>query len=169
MARASVKVEGLSELGKNLALFSKDVKKNVLKKAAREAAYEIRDAAKQIITSKRLIKSGAMRDAVAARRLPKASTEGREFYSVGVFKLKKKYSKTRANVRKQRVGKEYDVDPPEFYWKFVELGTVKMKAKPFLVPAFNSRKQSSPDTMKKVIADGIEKATRKLSKSKKGK
>jgi HK97 gp10 family phage protein len=171
MAKVVVSVAGLSELGKNLATFAKEVKGKVLRKAAREAAYEVRDAARAIVVAKGLVRTGRMKNAIAARRQPKASRQaGYEQYAVGVFKLKKSaktgkayaYANTRRNRGAGRVGKGYEVDAPEFYWKFLEFGTVNMAAKPFLVPAFESRKQSAPDVMAKHLRDGMEAATRKL-------
>lgn len=174
MASVTIKVEGLQQLGRNLQQFSKEIKEKVLRKAARVAANEVRDTAKSIVVAKGLVKTGKMRDAIASRHLSKASrVPGKEFYAVGVFKIRNSaktgkpyaYANTRLNRSKRRVGKAYAVDAPEFYWKFVELGTVKMRAKPFLVPAFNAKKAGSPETMRKELEDGMVKATRKLAKA----
>jgi len=181
MARGSVtvKVEGLEQLGQNLKTFTEEIKAKVLRAAARKAANEVRDTAKKIAMTK--LKPGKdpphLVDAIAVRRLSKASKNGREFFAVGVFKISKSaktgkaytYANTRANRRTGKVGKGYEVDPPEFYWKFHELGTVKMKKRPFLVPAFDQRKQGSPQVMAKELNAGMQRATRKLTKGKKAK
>jgi HK97 gp10 family phage protein len=173
----SVRVEGLSQLGENLRKFSKETSTTVLRKAARSAGNEMRDVARQIAEAKQLRKTGAMIKAIGVRRLSKASSEGKEFVAVGVFKVSKsaktgkdyKYADTRFNRRKQRVGKNYDVDAPEFYWKFHEFGTVKMRARPFLVPAFEMTKRQSPETMRTEIIAGMARAERKLRKTAKAK
>lgn len=177
MASVTVRVAGLSELGKNLATFTKEVKGKILRRAAREAANEVRDTAKAIFTSKwkRGDEPLHVIDAIATRRMSKASSPGREYFAVGVFKLKNsaktgkayKYANTRHNVRKQRVGKGYEVDPPAFYWKFLEFGTVRgIRAGPFIAPAFDQKKAGAPETMRRVLEDGMDKATRKLAKAK---
>jgi HK97 gp10 family phage protein len=162
----TVKVAGLSELGKNFAAFSKEIKGKLLRNACRKAALEVRDAARANIVAKGLVKTGAMKEAVAARRMSRASSPGKEVFAVGVFKISgKKYANTKHNVRKQRVGKGYDVDPPEFYWKFQEFGTVRgIRPTPFLAPAFDQKKNGSPETMRRVLADGMNRATRRLAK-----
>lgn len=184
MASVTVKVEGLQELGRNLQTFSKEIKEKVLRKAARAAANKVRDAAKANVEARKLVKTGAMRDAIAARRMSKASKNGKEFFAVGVFKISNKtkvggkflvasnaytYANTRLNRRKGRVGKGYEVDPPEFYWKFHELGApgANIPARPFLVPAFNSEKQDSPNVMATELRKGMDAATKKLAKVKK--
>lgn len=169
MARPSVtvKVEGLSELGENMRTFSNEIKTKVLRSAARKAGNEVRDVARQIAEAVSLRKTGAMIKAIGVRRMSKASTPGKEYVAVGVFKVRGgEYANTKHNVRKQRVGKEYKVDPPEFYWKFHEFGTVKMRARPFLEPAFKLTKNGIPEVMRWEIIKGMARAERKLRKTK---
>jgi HK97 gp10 family phage protein len=167
MAKIIVKTEGLSELNKNLQKFSMEIKDKLLRAAVRAAGKVVVEKAKANVVAQGLVKSGAMRDAIRARRLSRASKDpNKEFSVVGVFKIPGgKYANTKLNRRKMRVGQDYEVDPPEFYWKFHEFGTVRMKKRPFLVPAFDSTKKDLPVVMEKSLKAGMEKATRKLSKT----
>jgi len=42
-----------------------------------------------------------------------------------------------------------------FYARFLEFGTVKMAAQPFMEPAFLTKRQEAKDAMKEVIAEAI--------------
>lgn len=178
MARGGItRVEGLAELGRNVALLKKELQATELRKAARKAANVVVKRAKAIVSAKGLIGDEPihMRDAIRARRLSKVSKNGLEVFGVGVFKLgtSKKtgkaftYAKNRKNKGKGRAGKKYEVDPPEFYWKFVELGTVRMAARPFLVPAFESEKKDSPYYMALSLEKSLKETTSKMPKPKK--
>ena len=51
----------------------------------------------------------------------------------------KTYVDNRANRRAGRVGATYEVEDAEtFHWRFLELGTRKMRARPFMRPALES-------------------------------
>ena len=43
-----------------------------------------------------------------------------------------------------------------FYWRFVEFGTSKMPAKPFMRPAFEQSKEKAETEIIKTLKDGIE-------------
>lgn len=177
MARTSttIKVKGLAELGRNIALLQKDVAEKEVRTAARLAAGKVAKKAKAIVTAKGLVKTGNMRDAIRAKRMSKASREGYEVYAVGVFRISKNaktgkkftYANSARNRRKGRAGKAYEVDSPEFYWKFIELGTVKMSPKPFLVPAFSAEKAGAPGVMGASLEKGIKKSVGKMTVIKK--
>lgn len=51
---------------------------------------------------------------------------------------RKKYSNTKLNRRKGRVGKPYEGASPSYYWRFVELGSSHARAHPFVRPAFDA-------------------------------
>lgn len=178
MARgAQVRIEGLAELGRNFRTVSKEVKEKGIRKAAAVAARVVVKRAKAIVTAKGLIGDEPihMRDAIRNRRLSKVSKNGLEVQAVGVFKIgthaktgkKYTYAKNRKNKSKGRAGKNYQVDPPEFYWKFIELGTVKMTPKPFLVPAFDAEKSDSPYHMGLSLEKDLKATVAKLPKTKK--
>lgn len=51
-----------------------------------------------------------------------------------------------------------------FYGKFHEFGTVKMAAKPFLRPAFETKKQEALEKIVATLKTGIDKAAAKVAK-----
>lgn len=167
MARSVyVHISGLRELGERMRALGDEVIMKASKRATRKAAVEVRDAARRIIDQKGLIKTGAMREAVSIRRMKKASSPGKEFWAAGVFKIPGgKYANTKANRRAGRVGKIFMVDPPEFYWKFIEFGTVKMGPRPFLVPAYDQTKGQLPEVMAKSLDRSIKTAVRRMGKA----
>ena len=57
-----------------------------------------------------------------------------------------------------------DVNWPPFWWRFVEFGTSKMSAKPFLRPAFDTNVNSVAEEMKSDLAKAIDRAAAKLAK-----
>lgn len=40
---------------------------------------------------------------------------------------------------------------PAFYWRFLEFGTVKMPARPFMRPAFDARREDALNKMREVL------------------
>jgi len=61
-----------------------------------------------------------------------------------------------------RAGKRYrkrDVDA--YYWRFVEFGTAKMAARPFMRPAFEAKKGDALEAIKGRLADRIKTYERK--------
>src|SRR5690625_2227801 len=69
------------------------------------------------------------------RRKAKAVTGADEYFTVGIAPRQGRYSNTRRNRGMGRVGKTYEFDGWAYYWKFLEFGTRRMAAQPFLTPA----------------------------------
>jgi HK97 gp10 family phage protein len=64
---------------------------------------------------------------------------------------------------KQTSGKGASKNPDDpYYWWWVEFGTSKMQAKPFLRPAFEQTKDAQLAAMRKRMAAGIERAAKKI-------
>ena len=155
-----IKVEGLAELAKALkALPAEIAGKNggPLRRAIGRAAVVIRDDARR----RAPVDTGNLRDNIIAVRKRK-SPQGTEGYFVEVRRKRRKYANTRANRRKGRVGKTYENLGEAYYGMFVELGTAKMPAQPFLRPAFESKKTEAVETFRVELAKGIEQAARKV-------
>lgn len=157
----TVKVEGLEGLGKRVELLMAKVRKKVLGSAVGAGALVTLKAVK----AKAPVKTGELRAAIKQRRSRRDSKQDYEQRDVGVFKVKGgKYAKTKHNVRKGRVGKEYTSDPPEFYWKFLEFGTVKMSPRPFIRPGFESSKTQAVDAIVTRLRKKLDEVTRELPK-----
>lgn len=161
MATITAKVEGIADLSKRIELLTTKVRKKVLGSAVGAGALVTLKAVK----AKAPVKTGELRSAVKQRRSRKFSKLDYEERHVGVFKVKGgKYAKTKHNVRKGRVGKEYQSDPPEYYWKFLEFGTVKMSPKPFIRPGFEASKQQAVSAIVTRLRKKLDEVTRELPK-----
>lgn len=155
-----IKVEGLAELAKALKALPPEIAgKNggPLRKAIGRAAVVIRDDARR----RAPVDTGNLRDNIIAVRKRK-SPQGTEGYFIEVRRKRRKYANTRANRRKGRVGKTYENLGEAYYGMFVELGTAKMPAQPFLRPAFESKKVEAVETFRVELAKGIEQAAKKV-------
>ena len=89
---------------------------------------------KAIILSAKVNKSGKVRTKIYVRKLKEGKIE--EF--------------------KTRTGKSGAYNPNDpFYWRFVEFGTSKMPAQPFLQPAFVSKKEQAAREIITTLRDDI--------------
>jgi HK97 gp10 family phage protein len=59
-------------------------------------------------------------------------------------------------------GRKSDQYP--YYWRFLEFGTSKMPARPFMRPAFEENKRRALDIIIRETKDGVEKEVRKMKK-----
>ena len=127
MAGEVVRIEGLDEFKRKLAEVPKAMRKRVLRNALAAAAREVRDVAKRnapVMTlgtslSAPYRKPGTVKQAIRVR----TSKADRRAGDVGVF----------VNVKPAKAGQRGARSPNDpFYWRFLEFGTRKMAARPFL-------------------------------------
>ena len=127
MAGEVVRIEGLDELKRKLAEVPKAMRKRVLRTALAAGAREVRDVAKRnapVMTLGTSLKApyrkpGTVKQAIRVR----TSKADRRAGDVGVF----------VNVRPAKAGQRGAKNPNDpFYWRFLEFGTKKMPARPFL-------------------------------------
>lgn len=127
MAGEVVRIEGLDELKRKLAEVPKAMRKRVLRNALAAGAREVRDVAKRnapVMTlgtalSAPYRKPGTVKQAIRVR----TSKADRRAGDVGVF----------VNVKPAKSGQRGARNPNDpFYWRFLEFGTRKMAARPFL-------------------------------------
>ena len=130
MAGEVVRIEGLDELKRKLAEIPRAMRKRVLRNALAAGAREVRDVAKRnapVMTlgtslSAPYRKPGTVRQAIRVR----TSKADRRAGDVGVF----------VNVKPAKAGQRGARSPNDpFYWRFLEFGTRKMAARPFLQTA----------------------------------
>jgi HK97 gp10 family phage protein len=156
-----IKVEGLKELQEALKALPAEIQKRPLRSAVSAGAKVIVDEAKRRAPQG---ETGNLRKALYRYRSRSQSGTGKETFLVGVRKGKKQYADTAKNRRLSRVGKKYTVEGEAFYWRFLEFGTSKMAARPFLRPAFESKKMEALDTIKKKLAEAIDRTAKRLKK-----
>ena len=107
--------------------------------------------------------TGLLQESIVARRDSKPQMVGAsEAYFVGVRRKARRYANTKRNRGKGRAGKTYFVDGTAFYWLFLEFGSEKMAARPFLRPAFESRKEDALNVIVNEMQAGLARAERKL-------
>jgi HK97 gp10 family phage protein len=151
-----VKIEGLKELDAAIRQMTDNVQGRLLRQAANAGAQVIRKEAR----AKAPKDTGLLRKNIVVGRSRRQSAKGKETYNVFLKKEKRTFADTKANRRKNRVGKKYEVDGPAFYGKFIEMGTSKMPARPFLRPALEGKRGEAIAAFREKMAEGI----RKLSK-----
>ena len=156
----SVDIKGLKELQAALNQLPREVQKRPLRAAVSAAAKVIQDEAKR----RAPIDTGNLRKAIYRTRSRSGSGTGQETFLVAVKKGKAEYANTARNRRLNRVGKKYQTQGEAYYWRFLEFGTAKMAAKPFLRPAFENKKQMAVDVLKQKLGDAITKTAMKLKK-----
>ena len=147
----SFRVTGLQPLGVALAGLSADMQQKGVRQAVTAGARVIVLAARRNAP----VKTGKLKKSIESLRDKQNSRPGFEIRAVSVFKVFGVYANTRRNVQKGRVGKKYLMDPPTFYWKFNELGTVKQPARPFIEPALSEHLQQVTDAMKAKLTERI--------------
>ena len=108
-----------------------------LRKATFAAAAVIRNEA----IERAPIRTGNLKSHIAIFKRPGAINTAS--YAIGVrpIKLNKKIKNVLRILRK--AGTPISIEGNPYYWRFVEFGTEKMRAHPFLRPAFESKKETA--------------------------
>lgn len=134
--------KGFRELEQNLKMLGEQMRERGVKRMMSRAAVPMRDDAKRrapvLKEPDPRRKPGTLRDAIKIWR--KRMTRYAVTYYVGVRGI------SRGSIKrfKQLTGKQSSENPNDpFYWFWVEAGTSKMAAKPYLRPAFESQKVES--------------------------
>lgn len=159
MADVTIKLTGFKELADKLKALGPKVAKNGLRAASFAGAAVIRDAAKR--TTAFQDKTGTLRASmIAAKR--RGSDEMTATYRVTVRKAKKTvYVNNARNRLLKRVGKRRQTGiTAAQYGKFLEYGTSKMSARPFLRPAFFDNTDRAIEAIKARLAKAIEAAAK---------
>lgn len=158
--RETFKVEGLAELARALRELPEKVAKNGLRVSVYAGAKVVRDEAR--IRAPRAAQSlganqpppGTLRRSVIMKQIPELSSLTRQTFFVTV-RHGKKY-------RKQ--GKKGNLSQDAWYWKFLEFGTSKMRARPFLRPALEAKRREAVQAMKDKLSERVELEAKALSK-----
>ncbi|WP_431221723.1 HK97-gp10 family putative phage morphogenesis protein [Serratia sp. L9] len=120
MIGTSLDFSGLLDLSKDLEVLSKAESRNVLRQATRAAAVVFRDEARSLAPEK----TGKLKRNIVA--INQRSSDGGAVAGVHVRSSGKPENRNNA-----------------FYWRFVELGTLRMPAIPFIRPAYDAKEEDA--------------------------
>lgn len=133
----TVKVEGLRELADKLRSFGPRLARNGLRAAVSAGAEVVRKDVK----ARAPVDEGTLRRAVYKKQIREESNNTKQTFYVGV-----------------RSGKKYQKKNQDaFYWRYLEFGTKYINARPFIRPAFESKKNEAVERMKEKLAERIKK------------
>lgn len=155
-----LELHGLDGLLRSLRQLPKELQGKPLQTGMRKAGNLIRDEAKRRVprASGFMSKQIVVRRAAAKDRRKARVGAGGEYFTVGVRTGKKvKYANTKRNRRQGRAGKLYEQSGWAHYWRFIEFGTKKMRAKPFLTPAAEARGPQAAQVMIDETRNAIDK------------
>jgi len=138
----TVKVEGLRELGERMKGLSEAMNNRIARAATAAGAAVIRDSAKQKVA----VDTGNLKKNIIVKRLPKGESPLTSEHIVTVRQGKL--------TKKQKAAGLGDA----FYGRFIEYGTAKMPARPFIRPAFDENKEKAVQAIKDRISKRLDKA-----------
>lgn len=147
----TVQVNGLRELGESMRLLSADVATRIARAATAAGAQVIRKEAVRLAPQSsephqlgrrkdQIVQPGNLKRNIIIKRMPKSSLSSEHIVTV-------------------RHGSG-QAPKDAFYGSFVEFGTAKMPAQPFLRPAFESQKEAAVEQIAKRIKARIDRANK---------
>lgn len=148
---AEIRIDGLDALKFALDQLPKRVANKHMRAAVASGARVIRDEAKAkapVYTgevSQGHPPPGTLKRSIVSKFIKEQSSNARQVYYVTVRKGK----------QYQKQGKKGTLSQDAFYSHMVEFGTVKMAAKPFMRPAFDTKKDSAVSTIASTIQTRI--------------
>jgi HK97 gp10 family phage protein len=157
-------VKGVAEVARRLralppALGSKGG--GPLRYALFQAAKVVRDEAKRRAPKR----SGQLRDNIIAKRHRNPKAVGAtERYDIGLKGGTRKLANNVRNRRARTAGAIVRTAGSTFYGRFLELGTAKMSAKPFLRPAIEAKQGAAVEAFRVNFLKAVEKAEAKLGR-----
>lgn len=155
-----VHVRGLAELDRALRELPVRVANRGLRASVYAGAKVIRDEARsrapkaaQSLGPKQP-PPGTLRRSVIMKHIRELSGGGRQTYYV-LVRQGKKY---------RNQGKRGNLSQDAWYWRFLEFGTRKMAARPFLRPALESRRREATAAIKERLAQRIQTEAKALNR-----
>lgn len=137
--KTSVQMTGLRELGAALKELDSRVQKRIARSATSAGARVIANEAKRLVP----VDTGNLKKNIRTANL-KPNQPGIQETAVGV-RVKGKES--------------------PFYWTFLEFGTAKMAPKPFLRPAFESKKVEAAERIKEQLGKRLDAEAKKIGQT----
>ncbi|MBI6943734.1 HK97 gp10 family phage protein [Pseudomonas putida] len=150
MSNGSLTVLGLGELQADFERLAKAAGNKIVRDAVMAGARIARDKARAAAP----VRTGKLKKNITATRLKQSDTPGGATAGVRVKSPKGKKSKALKRPGKKGRTSATDWDAP-FYWKFLELGTSKMRAHPFIRPAWDGSLPQIEKAVSDKLAEGI--------------
>lgn len=147
----SFKLEGLEGLKGQIAGIEAEVAAKAIARAARKAFAPVLETARALVP----VDTGLTRDHIVIAR-QKGGGDDTTVVRVG---LKVKAFKGAAKLGRNTAS-------PHWRWRFIELGTVKMPAHPFLRPALDQNASKVLDVLRDELVKGIARALRRQQRGK---
>lgn len=139
--KVTMQITGLKELADKLHAMGPDIARTTLRGAVGSGARMIRDEAKATNPDD----TGRTDRALYAKLVKEESSDHQATYKVGI----------RSGSKERRRNRD------AWYWRFVEFGTTKMPARPFMRPAFEKLKGDVVELIAKRIAARIKRYERR--------
>lgn len=171
MADFEVQLQGLEELRAKLRKLPEAVGNRAMRRALRRGANVIRDAAR---AGAQRVDDPGSRENIAKNIVTQSVSRRRESYyggptmRVGVLGGAKQYKSNKLNDRKRRSGSTYSTGGTSanpggdtFYWRYLEFGTSRIGARPFMRPALA---QAGERTVATVVSAMTIEADKELAK-----
>jgi HK97 gp10 family phage protein len=154
----TINVRGLEGLQEQLRAVGAEMGRDALTKAARAAFKRVAETAKQLVPAD----TGALRESIAVRAAkPKSGAVVAVGLAITANSTRAKQARVAAALMGESQSKAL---PPSRRWHFVELGTSKRGARPFLRPALDMNAQGVIDDLggqlRKKIAAAIKAKSR---------
>lgn len=153
MSEVSIKLTGMPELLGQLRALGDEFAAKELRRAARKAFLPVYETAHRLALPS--MDTGALMDAI---KLQVVKNSGDSVVAVGIRIIGKM---ARSINRARKLGHRN----PARRWHFVEFGTVKMPAKPFLRPALDQNAELVTKILKEELIKGIQRAKNKRAKA----
>jgi HK97 gp10 family phage protein len=156
--RIEIKLTGFKELGEALKQLPPKIARNGLRGTALAGAQVVRDATKETAP----VRSGFLKANIANVKRRSGSGEI-AVYRVTTRKNVKAAAVYEGSGKKRKLVKKklnFNVGGP-YYGKYVEFGTSRMKAKPFMRPAFFSNINRALEAMKARMARAVDENAKK--------
>lgn len=143
---------GFKEMAEKLKQLGPRLGKNGLRAATSAAAAVIRNEARNLAP----VDTGEMKKDIQFKR--EREVRGGELFTASYSVY------TRGGKKSRLSGKARNVDKDSFYWKFVEFGTAKMQAQPFMRPAFEAKKEEAVTRLGEKLDERIQKHAADLAR-----
>ncbi|UHQ21888.1 HK97 gp10 family phage protein [Lysobacter sp. 5GHs7-4] len=132
-------IKGAAEVERKLRALSPQLQRKALNQAMRKGMAPVKRAA---VTRARAFDDPATAQSIAKEIVIRSNRrKGRQLggfvVQVGVRGGARAYVSNKGNRRAGRVGKSYEGGGNVFHWRFLEFGTAKMRAQPFMRPALS--------------------------------